>query len=53
MSSKFEAFLRELTTFTTLEKQTLIAIYEEELEKCQDEEEAMRRVRRRIDFYLI
>lgn len=48
-----EKLINDLTTNTTLDKDTVVKLYNQEFEKCHDEEEAARKVHRRIEFYII
>ena len=53
MDAVLEKLIKELTETTTLDKKTIIKLYEQELENCGDAETAAHKVRRRIDFYII
>lgn len=53
MDKELAILIEELTTSTTLDEKTIIKLYEQEYEVCKDAEEAARKVRRRVDFYII
>ena len=53
MDKELAILIEELTTSTTLTKDTVIKLYEQEYEVCKNAEEAARKVRRRVDFYII
>ena len=53
MDRELKELIEELTTTTTLTEKWIIKLYKQELEECGSEAEAARRVRRRVDFYMI
>lgn len=50
---ELKELIEELTTTTTLTEEWIIKLYKQELKECGDAQEAARRVRKRVDFYMI
>ena len=53
MNKELKELIEELTTTTTLTEEWIIKSYKQELKECDSEAEAARRVRKRVDFYMI
>lgn len=48
-----ERLIKELTTTTTLDEKTIKKLYNQEFEKCKDEEEAARKVHKRVEYFIL
>ena len=53
MDRELKELINELTKTTTLTKEWVTKLYKQEIAECGNVEEAARRVRRRVDFYMI
>lgn len=53
MDRELQKLIKELTSTTTLTEETIIKLFKQEFNKCQNSEEAARKVIRRVDFYMI
>ena len=53
MNKELKELIEELTTTTTLTEKWIIKLYKEELEECGSEIEAAKRVRKRVELYMI
>lgn len=53
MDKELKELINELTETTTLTEEWIIKLYKQELAECGSEAEAARRVRKRVDFYMI
>lgn len=53
MDRELKELINELTQTTTLTEEWITKLYKQELKECGSEVEAARRVRKRIDFYMI
>jgi hypothetical protein len=53
MDKELKELINELTETTTLTEEWITKLYKQEFKECGDAEEAVRRVRRRVDFYMI
>lgn len=53
MDRELKELINELTQTTTLTEEWIIKLYKQEIAECGSAVEAARRVRKRIDFYMI
>jgi hypothetical protein len=53
MDRELKELINELTEITTLTEEWVIKLYKQEFKECGNAEEAARRVRRRVDFYMV
>lgn len=53
MDRELKELINELTKTTTLTEEWIIKLYKQEIAECGNAEEAARRVRKRVDFYMI
>ena len=53
MDKELQELINELTKTTTLTEERITKLYKQEIAECGSVVEAARRVRKRIDFYMI
>lgn len=53
MDRELKELINELTEITTLTEEWITKLYKQEFKECGSAVEAARRVRKRIDFYMI
>lgn len=53
MDKELKELIDELTKTTTLTEEWIVKLYKQEIAECGSAVEAARRVRKRVDFYMI